>query len=113
MNAQRYIVSLVVVAFTGCLWIPTQVSASEHKSAELTLTPAAGMDRKMLEGSETSYEKKMAEADLRQDQMVLPARQDDSRSARVKETDPGYRPLCGPSKNAINHVYCAPGYDSW
>ena len=24
---------------------------------------------------------------------------------------PNRRPLCGPWKNAINHVYCAPGYD--
>ena len=24
---------------------------------------------------------------------------------------PDRRPLCGPWKNAINHVYCAPGYD--
>ncbi len=23
------------------------------------------------------------------------------------------QPLCGPWKNAINHVYCAPGYDSF
>lgn len=25
----------------------------------------------------------------------------------------GYRPLCGPAKDAINHVYCAEGYDSF
>ncbi len=24
----------------------------------------------------------------------------------------GYRPLCGPSKDAIHHVYCAEGYDT-
>lgn len=32
----------------------------------------------------------------------------DPRSERVM---PDRRPLCGPWKNAINHVYCAPGYD--
>lgn len=26
-------------------------------------------------------------------------------------TSTGYRPLCGPAKNAINHVYCGEGYD--
>lgn len=26
---------------------------------------------------------------------------------------PDRQPLCGPWKNAINHVYCAPGYDSF
>lgn len=26
---------------------------------------------------------------------------------------PDRRPLCGPWKNAINHVYCAPGYDHY
>jgi hypothetical protein len=25
---------------------------------------------------------------------------------------PGYRPLCGPWKNAIRHVYCSDGYDT-
>ncbi len=30
---------------------------------------------------------------------------------RSEQSLPDRQPLCGPWKNAINHVYCAPGYD--
>jgi hypothetical protein len=30
-----------------------------------------------------------------------------------KDSQSGYRPLCGPSKNAINHYACGEGYNSY
>jgi hypothetical protein len=30
-----------------------------------------------------------------------------------KDSHPGYRPLCGPSKDAINHYACGDGYNSY
>jgi hypothetical protein len=42
-------------------------------------------------------------------EMERPMRMPDPRADQIL---PDRQPLCGPWKNAINHVYCAEGYDA-
>jgi hypothetical protein len=55
-------------------------------------------------------------SDVREDQIAAELSEDVEQPMSVPDSESlpaisDRRPLCGPWKNAINHVYCAPGYD--
>jgi len=82
-------------------------------------TTTSGQNNEMTVAPSTDIKKESVQqlsSDLRDDQVVSEISKDVERPMSVPDSDssmemPDRRPLCGPWKNAINHVYCSPGYD--
>jgi hypothetical protein len=104
------------VIFIGLLLILATWAMTKVVSAETTTVVQA--DESMVVSSQ-DINKESAQGpsiDVREDQIASelsneveqPMTVPDSESLPTKSDR---NPLCGPWKNAINHVYCAPGYD--
>jgi hypothetical protein len=102
---------LIALLITLLLWPATQVTAAEPTGAQPSSAPSTDFGRQAIGARKPVESNPVVRADPSQDADDSPRAQDDSQKAQ--DTPRCYRPLCGPSEQAINHVYCAPGYDSW
>lgn len=82
-------------------------AAEEPTAKPIGPTMESGKD---LSGENLSTPRSDPKAGELTKEMEKPMRAPD---AGQEATSPSYRPLCGPAKNAINHVYCAEGYDTF
>lgn len=104
------------VIFIALLLVSATWAMSKVVSAETTTRVQA--DDSMIASSPdiTKESVQQPSSDVRDDQIASELSKDVEQpmSAPDSESWPAMsdrRPLCGPWKNAINHVYCAPGYD--
>ncbi|HKU50863.1 MAG TPA: hypothetical protein VJQ25_00225 [Nitrospira sp.] len=104
------------VIFVALLLILATWAMSKVVSAE---PPTAIQADDSIVASSPDITKESAQqpsSDARDDQISSELSKNVEQPMSVPESEampamPDRRPLCGPWKNAINHVYCAPGYD--
>jgi hypothetical protein len=104
------------VIFIGLLLILATWAMTKVVSAETTTVVQA--DESIVVSSQdiTKESAQRPSSDVREDHIAAELSKDVEQPMSVpdSESSPAMsdrRPLCGPWKNAINHVYCAPGYD--
>ena len=105
------------VVFITLLLILATWAMSKVVSAETTIAVQAD-DNMVASSPDISKESaQRPSTDVRDDQIASDFSTDVEQPMSVPEDSASLpamsdrRPLCGPWKNAINHVYCAPGYD--
>jgi hypothetical protein len=104
------------VIFIGLLLILATWAMTKVVSAETTTVVQA--DESMVVSSH-DINKETAQGpsiDVREDQIASELSNEVEQPMTVPDSESlptmsDRNPLCGPWKNAINHVYCAPGYD--
>jgi hypothetical protein len=104
------------VIFIGLLLILATWAMTKVVSAETTTVVQA--DESMVVSSQ-DINKESAQRpsiDVREDQIASELSNEVEQPMTVPDSESlptmsDRNPLCGPWKNAINHVYCAPGYD--
>jgi hypothetical protein len=104
------------VIFIGLLLILATWAMTKVVSAETTIVVQA--DESMVVSSQ-DINKESAQGpsiDVREDQIASELSNEVEQPMTVPDSESlptmsDRNPLCGPWKNAINHVYCAPGYD--
>jgi hypothetical protein len=104
------------VIFIALLVILATWAMSKVVSAETTM--AVQTDDTMVASSPDirAESTQRPSSDVREDQIAAELSKDVDQPMSVPDSESwpamsDRRPLCGPWKNAINHVYCAPGYD--
>ena len=105
------------VMFITLLLILATWAMSKVVSAETTIAVQAD-DNMVASSPDISKESaQQPSTNVRDDQIASDFSTDAEQPISVPEDSASLpamsdrRPLCGPWKNAINHVYCAPGYD--
>ncbi|NOT95829.1 MAG: hypothetical protein HOP00_05925 [Nitrospira sp.] len=110
------IITLMFATFSLLVpqWFANQLSAAERTGSQPSLA-SPGDVRTNAESVNLSKPKAVVEADLRTEPaMDMSATKDNAqKEQKMQDRQLGYRPLCGSSKDAINHYACAPGYDSY
>jgi hypothetical protein len=104
-------VKMTVVCLGLLLGMPTPSGAAEQSLQQPGLSSPEDVHTNISEKVPPSSQKRIAEVDMRQGQrMEEPVQHQDMHNTEGMHN---YRPLCSPALNAINHVYCARGYDSY
>ena len=106
-NVMAMPVLLIMAAWVMSSSVYAVETTALAQSNEMTVAPSTDIKKESVQ---------QPWFDLRDDQIVSAISQDAERPMSVPDSDssmemPDRRPLCGPWKNAINHVYCSPGYD--
>lgn len=111
MNQTIRYVMFIVLMLILATWAMSRVVSAET-------TTAVQADASMVVSSPDikNESTQQASADVRDDQVASEVSKDGEQPMSVPDSESlpdmsDRRPLCGPWKNAINHVYCAPGYD--
>ena len=109
-QTMRYVIFIAVLLILAT-WAMSKVVSAE------TTTGVQAEDS--MVASSPDIKKESAQppsSDVRDEQIATELSRDVEQPVSAPDSEPwpamqDRRPLCGPWKNAINHVYCAPGYD--
>lgn len=94
------------------LWLPVGTGMADTTAPPEMVTAPASQPPD-LTSKEKAESPRIADAEVRGEADQPPADQGDQRAVQARSEGRRYRPLCGPSPDAIGHVYCAEGYDSY
>lgn len=100
---------MIMLVALGFWMLPAGTGWADTTEPQPILTAPANELLELKPPNERAESPGIADADVRLDTEPVV----DHMVTEATPDGQGTRPLCGPAPNAINHVYCAEGYDSY